>query len=275
MLMPGKTGAPGDRAPRIFSPEYYDRLYEVEERHWWFVGMRKVAAALLATPLRRTRDFTALDAGCGTGILLEWLDSLGGGGTVIGLDLSPHALASSRTRTRASLVQGSVTALPFRPARFSLAVCFDTLQHLPQDGSDRMALEELRRVVCPGGLILLRTNSAWGRQGRPTSGDWRLYTPELLRSLAEASRLRVLRETYANALPALADVLFRRLALARRSGRQSDPGLRVRLLPWWLGWVNALLIKVLAGEARFLAEPSRRLAFGHSIYVLAERPHES
>ena len=59
----------------------YEDLYALEESLWWFVGMREVTRAVLDPfcPPGRGRD--VLDAGCGTGGMLNWLERYAGGGS--------------------------------------------------------------------------------------------------------------------------------------------------------------------------------------------------
>ena len=39
----------------------------VEERHWWYTGMRQIAAAWLDPIKDERQSLMVLDAGCGTG----------------------------------------------------------------------------------------------------------------------------------------------------------------------------------------------------------------
>src|SRR2546423_14208831 len=80
--------------PLVHSAAYYERLYALEGGHWWFRGMRAIAAALLASHYAGRRGLTVLDAGCGTGIVLSQLrrmmpagGALGGGTPVPALPL--------------------------------------------------------------------------------------------------------------------------------------------------------------------------------------------
>lgn len=86
-----------DAAAKIFSSEYYDQLYRVEARHWWSLGMRQIEGALVRGCVR-PRPRVVLDAGCGTGITLEWLRALGDGQAIFGVELAPQAIAYCRTR---------------------------------------------------------------------------------------------------------------------------------------------------------------------------------
>ena len=89
-------------------PAEYRRMYEAEERQWWYAGQRAIVLALLERARRSAAPLRLLDAGCGTGYNLVALQALG---RTVGLDLSAEALGFCRTRgVRA--VRGSVLVLP-------------------------------------------------------------------------------------------------------------------------------------------------------------------
>jgi SAM-dependent methyltransferase len=96
---------------------------------------------------------TVLDAGCGVGwgtkLLLD-----AGAAAATGLDLSEQALESARDRTagRATLVRGDLQQMPFEDDSFGLVVCFEAIEHVEEPGT---ALDELRRVLAPGGVLLI------------------------------------------------------------------------------------------------------------------------
>ena len=58
-------------APRIFTPEYYARMRELETSGWWNAAMRDVAAMLL-NDVQLPASGTILDVGCGSGQTLTW-----------------------------------------------------------------------------------------------------------------------------------------------------------------------------------------------------------
>jgi len=89
-----------------------------------------------------------LEAGCGTGLLLERAASFAG--RAVGVDLSAGMLDRARSRGL-RVVQGSVTNLPFPTASFDLAYSVKVLAHVEHI---ERALSELARVVRPGGIVL-------------------------------------------------------------------------------------------------------------------------
>jgi SAM-dependent methyltransferase len=96
---------------------------------------------------RFTRGLRVLDAACGSGygsrILLD-----AGAREVTSVDLSPDAAAPSR------FVRGDVAKLPLRNASVDAYVCFETIEHVP---NDQALLREARRVLVPGGTFFCST----------------------------------------------------------------------------------------------------------------------
>ena len=251
--------------------EDFADLYALEESLWWFVGMREVTAALLdaACPPGRARD--VLDAGCGTGAMLNWLERYARGGRVAGVDISSDALAFCRERGLSNLAQASVTQLPFADATFDLVTSFDVMVQVLGEGSDEAAMREMFRVLRPGGVAFVRAAAyEWMRSGHDEAiNSQRRYTLGLLIGRMRRAGFRVRRSTYANTLlfPAAA---FTRLVLKRvgLAGRGSD----VKPLPPQLDWLNRTLTSALVAEARLLKRPGAKLPAGLSTICVAEKP---
>src|SRR5919108_6156970 len=104
----------------VMEREQYDLMYRQEERHWWYVGMRRISAALLdryhpsGCAARRDR-LDILDAGCGSGGMTQFL---GRWGRVTGMDLAPQAVELAARRGLPRLLPASGTALPPRSSSF-------------------------------------------------------------------------------------------------------------------------------------------------------------
>jgi SAM-dependent methyltransferase len=251
--------------------EDYAYLYELEESFWWFLGMRRVTAAVLdpVCPPGRARD--VLDAGCGTGGNINWLERYAGGGRVAGVDVSPDALAFCRERGLPNVAQASVTALPFADETFDLVTSFDVLVQLPGEGSDELAMREMFRVLRPGGVAFVRAAAyAWMRSGHDEAlGTQRRYGLAQLTGRMERAGFRVRRATYANSLllPAAA---VRRLMLKRLG--LADSGSDVKPLPPSLAWLNRTFTAALAAEASVLKLNGAKLPAGLSTVCVAEKP---
>lgn len=251
----------------IDNPAYFDRLAEVEAAHWWSLGMWRLASRWIRGATRGRTGLEALDVGCGTGLTMRRLSALPGVESVVGLDPSAEALAHARTRHDFPLVRGSALDLPFDDGAFDVVTCFDVLQHVPV-GEDLRAVSELRRVLRPGGIALVRSNARGRRTPPPGSGI--CYRLDELVAVIERSGLVVRRASLANALPALAQEVRGRMAGSSRGGpaHPSGGGLRIRVPH---PAVNRLLGVVSAAEAALAGRCGVGLPFGHSTMILAGR----
>jgi len=262
--------------PEIYSREYYQRLFELEERHWWHLGMREIAAALLPPRGSGRPYLRVLDAGCGTGGGMRWARGVLGARTVIGMDIAREALELCRSRPAGPVLQASVLQLPFRPESFDLLLCQDVLQHLPTDGSDVQALAEMYRVLRPGGLLLVRANSRLGmwQEEAARDADFQRYTLPEIASQVQAAGFVVKRATYANALPALYGSLRRWVQIRFRHHHPPRlyEGLGLRDTASRRPWLNRLLLALLKLEGLYLSVSSRGLVFGHSTFCLGLKP---
>lgn len=102
---------------------------------------------------RRVLDI-ACGTGLGSGILLR-----AGATAVVGIDISATALARAGRAVPAgcSLARADGTALPLRGHAFGLVTSFETIEHLQEPAR---FLAELRRVLTPGGTLVLSTPNA-------------------------------------------------------------------------------------------------------------------
>jgi O-antigen biosynthesis protein len=121
----------------------------------------------------------ALDAGCGLGygsLLLR----AAGAVTVTGVDISPEAVgeACEYAAEGVRFVVGDISALALPDASFEVAVCFEAIEHVHEQAR---ALDELRRVLTPDGLLIISSpNRDVYQEGNPHHTHE--YTPEELRS---------------------------------------------------------------------------------------------
>ena len=99
-----------------------------------------------------------LDLACGPGRHAAELERLGGGGGghVVGFDLSRAMLRRARERTRARLVRGDMRALPFRDGSFALAVnLFTSFGYFLDDDEHRLVIRQVAAALVPGGHFVL------------------------------------------------------------------------------------------------------------------------
>lgn len=244
-------------------PDEYAAMYAVEDDHWWYVSMRRVADALLRGQLPRPRGLSILDAGCGTGGNSAHLRRYG---AVTGIDYSADALRLARRRHGLRLARASVETLPFLDSSFDLVLSNDVLCHLGV-ANDARAVRELARVLRPGGVLFLQLPAyQWLRSHHDEAvHTGHRYTSTEVRRLLLAGGLQPRRVTYANSLLLPAAAAWRivnRVVPARTQSERSD----VRPVA---GPVNTALRTVLGIEALLLSR--RDLPFGLSVIGVARK----
>jgi SAM-dependent methyltransferase len=109
------------------------------------------------------RGSRVLDAGCGYGRIALPLARLGH--RVDGIDLSPEMVeearsAASEESLQVEVVLGSMTELPLEASTYDAVIClWSAFNELLEESEQLAAVKEMRRVLAPGGLLLI--------EGRP------------------------------------------------------------------------------------------------------------
>lgn len=187
-------------------PKLENRTLAAEDAHWWYQGRRAIvmdAVRRAGAPDARSR---ILDAGCGGGSVLAELAGLG---EAVGIEPSPASRARALARGTGPVLDARLEDLPFADGEFDLAVTLDVLEHLPDE---RPGLGELRRVVRPGGSLVVTVPAhprMWSRHD-DLNHHFRRYTRATLAAAASATGWRVARVTHFNTLLLPAAILARR-----------------------------------------------------------------
>ncbi len=227
--------------------DYELQTHQAEDRHWWYRGRRTVLDGVIAD-LGMPANARILDAGCGSG---RFMVDLTKRGEVTGVELSDTSVALARQRGTGEVVAGSVLEMPFADASFDLAVSLDVIEHLEDDIA---ALRELRRVVAPGGALLVTVPAyQWLWSGHDEiNHHHRRYTRRTLQSAAEQAGWKQTRTTYFNSLLLPVAILLR--VLDRFSTKTTESSLDLWIPPEPLNW---LLERPLALEAALIARGGR------------------
>lgn len=245
------------------NPIEYERMYRVEDSHWWYAGMREIASAFLPNTI--TAD-TILDAGCGTGRNLALLGQKSTPTpTVIGIDYSALALQFAQQRQARKLANATVLELPFATATFDLVTSFEVLYHAAV-ADDVAALREFHRVLKPNGYLLVRLPAHhWlsSHHDRAVHTARRYNRPEL-RTKLQAAGFKVQRLSYANvALFPLA--VIKRLTEPVMPASANDSDLEIKSQ-----WINHLMQRILSAESRLLHQIDCPI-YGLSVIALAQK----
>src|SRR4030095_11476569 len=160
--------------PKEMQPHHYPILYQVEEKHGWYVGRRRIIQSLverICATLNKPNP-RILDVGCGTGANLKML---AGYGKAEGVDISPQAVEFCGQRGFDSVKLGAAEQLPYDDDSFELVTALDVIEHLDDDVA---GLREMRRILRRDGRLLLFVPAfmfLWGVQD-DVSNHRRRYT---------------------------------------------------------------------------------------------------
>jgi ubiquinone/menaquinone biosynthesis C-methylase UbiE len=241
-------------------PEEYEKMYVLEDTHWWFLGKRAFAKTFLGMVSKR-EDSKILDVGCGTGGMNALLQDYG---NFYGIDLSPNAVRWASKRGIRNIAFGSALSIPFSNETFDLVTAFDLLYHRDID-NDITALKEFFRVCKPGGYLLI-TDSAWGflrsPHDRATHASHRYTKSEMVEKVSRAG-FSVKRVSYTNFF------LFPVVAAIRFFKRYTDKGNARSDLHRVNPFLNRVLLTVLRIESlllRWIVFP-----YGSSLICIAQR----
>lgn len=228
--------------------DYELQTHQAEDRHWWYRGRRTVIEGVLDS-LALPTPARILDAGCGSG---RNMVELARRGAVTGVELSGPSVEIARGRETGEVIEGSILEMPFADASFDLAVSFDVIEHLEDDGR---ALRELRRVVAPGGALVVTVPAyQWLWSGHDViNHHHRRYTRRTLLAAAEGAGWRQERTTYFNSLLLPVAIVLRVLdRLSRTKPTESSLDLWIPPEP-----LNRLLQQPLSLEAALIARGGR------------------
>src|ERR1041384_7397807 len=234
----------GNPLPREMMEHTYPILFRVEQSHWWHIGRRRILSGFVEDICRQVTDRRPriLDVGCGTGANLLMLSKYG---DAEGVDISEDALAFCRERGLDKVKLGAAETLPYEDGTFDLVTAFDVVEHIDDDLA---GLKEMRRVLRPGGHVLLFVPTfmfLWGLQDDVSNHRRRYRLSELRRVLGEAG-FEIERTTYANITFFFPTLFIRKLMQLTGIKASSENNINVPALNGVLGRVfgaESLILK--------------------------------
>lgn len=221
----------------------YEILFRVEQEHFWYQALHKSIIETVNELFPKRSEIKILDAGCGTGFLLQKLQMMG---SAFGFDLSENALEFCSQRQLKNISRATALQLPFEADTFDALISADVLYHrdVPED---RKALLEFYRVLKPGGSLILNLPAfEFLRSAHDVAiHTARRYKKKQMEILLRSCGFKMNRCYYRNCL------LFPFMALSRllrKRHAEKNPESDVSLPP---PFINKLLTKILFADDWF------------------------
>lgn len=242
-----------------FNEAHFDYLYEVEEKHFWFIGRNWIIWSILSPMV--TSESRMVEIGCGNGKVTSFLKSKGV--RIAGGDLYERGLRFCRSRGIEELYRVDVTSLPFKDS-WDIIGIFDTIEHIEDDA---LAIKNLYEALKEGGHLILTVPAykfLWGSMDEVARHKRRYTRREIVEKLQTAG-FSVKRASY------FMTFLFPLLAFIRAISKKDtsiegcENLTEMKIIPF----VNGLFKFLMKLEAMTIRWGD--LPFGSSIIVMAQR----
>lgn len=239
----------------------YDQLYKHEADYWWFKGRRRLIEGILKKLPKKT-PLKILDVGSCTGYNLYTLSKFG---EVYGVDTEKKAVEYCKMRgfKRISLLKDGLK-LPFKDNYFDIVTCLDVIEHVKEDED---YLEELYRVLSPGGYLVLFTPAfslLWS-QLDIRSHHYRRYSKLMLSKKAKKAKFVIKDIKYFNYIlfpPILLIRLLQKIPLFKANALGADLVVNNRLI----NEILTFIFYIDVWSVKLLSPP-----IGVSIFLLAKK----
>jgi SAM-dependent methyltransferase len=224
------------------NPAEFANIARSEQQLWWYRGMNEILFRLIERH-STVKPVRVMEGGCGTGWLAHQLERRFGW-HVHALDLDSNGLAFAKGMGLERLIQGDLRALPFAANSFDAVLSMDVIVHLER-GNEWQAVDELVRVLRPGGEIFIRVPAFDLLRSRHSmfAHERQRFTKSRLVQTFERVGIEVERCTYANSL--LLPVAFAKFRIWEPLTNAEPQSGVLPVVPW----LNAMLHAPLQVEA--------------------------
>ena len=239
----------------------YLNMRMIETSHFWFVGKRGFLKVALDGQFGGKSGIKALDVGCGSGAVMEFLDSRGY--ETYGIDMSEVAIAFCKERgLRAEY--GTADKIRSPDATFDAVFALDVLEHIEDDGK---AVAEIARVLKPGGVFIATVPAhqfLFSYHDRLLHHKRRYGKTELIALIQTQFSIESISWIHASILfPVIAS------RLAKKALRVSSKTSDVKPIHPLLNKIGSMVYAVELAWFRAF----KRLPFGLSLMVIAQKPN--
>ena len=228
----------------------YEKLFELEDTYWWFVGQRFLVQSILDTFYMqkdqqndKQKDISLLDVGCGTGKTLSLLQKYG---AAQGIDIAEQAIEFCKKRGFV-IKKSDVMDIQFPDSMFDVVTALGVFYHKAVT-DDVRGFQEIRRILKPGGRFIMfdcAMKCLYGKHDLAFHGA-RRYSKKELKEKLERAGFAVEKISYVNTLLFPAVYIKRKIDLLTNAPVKSD--LETKINPT----INKMLTRLYVNELKLV-----------------------
>ena len=244
---------------------YELKYHRLENDNWWFKGRRDIIFKLLKR-YNKNAESSILDIGCSGGALVSFL-KIAGFKDVRGIDISPIAIKQCHSKGLQNVFVMDAQKILFPDESFDVVIASDILEHIKDD---RLALKEWRRILKPGGHLIVFVpafNFLWSAHDR-ASHHYCRYSKKALTLALQNSDLEILGNYYWNfSLFFPASVIRIAQRFFSFNKKEVHPHDQIYEAPAFINNMLTRLLKLENWLLRYVKFP-----FGVSVFAVARKP---
>src|SRR3989344_556468 len=220
----------------------YEKLFELEEKYWWFVGQRFLVQSIL-NKYYPEKNIALLDVGCGTGKTLELLKTYG---TAQGIDIAQQSIDFCK-KLGFDIKKSDVMDIQYDNNSFDVVTALGIFYHKAVT-DDVRGFKEIHRILKNGGRFIIfdcAMKCLFGKHDIAFHGARRYSKAELKQKLQSAGFV-VEKISYVNTLLFPVVYVKRKLDMLTNAPVKSD--LETSINPV----INNFLTKIYLSEIKLL-----------------------
>ena len=242
-----------------FDPSSFDKLVEIESRHWWFRSRNRILLWVLKKYVGRFVNF--LEVGCGTGFVLQAVHKHNPKAVLCGSDYFEEGLVHARKRMPSINFTQQDARKMDEEDLYDVIGAFDVIEHINED---ELVLSNLSRALKSRGTLLVTVPQhrwLWSVVDEHACHVRRYTRGELVRKVTRSGLTVEYMTSFVSLL-----VPFMWLNRLRASRANYNPMDEFRIS----SWLNKLLEIIMFIELG-LIKIGIKLPFGGSLLLLASK----
>ena len=239
----------------------YLRMYQLESNFWWYRVLHELVDYTIQKN-KPTGEISILDAGCGTGRMMEICQKYG---TVSGIDYSEDAVMYTKKRGLNNIELADLNDYHFVNNSYDVVVCLDVLYHSAIQ-NDLDVVEKLHHTLKRNGILIINLPAF---EYLKRSHDIVVHTKKRYRKKAFEKDLKEIGFTILNSGYRMPHLYFIILIskLFRNKSKSNESTSDLKALPVWL---NTLLLNFGRLE-NWCFKHGFSLPIGNSLFIVAKK----